>query len=66
RVRRAARLPRDRLALRARHEPESIMRVWLAQLDTPPVRWQKPPLGHGLTIRKYARLDLAFADLQGR
>ena len=55
-----------RCSLRRLRVPESIRRVWLAQLDTPPVRWRKAPLGRGLTIRKYARLDLAFADLQGR
>ncbi|MFW5789074.1 MAG: hypothetical protein ACOCW3_03945 [Spirochaetota bacterium] len=49
-----------------RHVPESMHAVWLSRLDTPPVRWRKGQRGSEPVATKYARVDSAFADLQGR
>jgi hypothetical protein len=55
-----------RRSLRRRRVPESMQAVWLSRLDTPPVRWRKGQRGSGPVATNYARVDLAFADLQGQ
>ncbi|MFW5716927.1 MAG: hypothetical protein ACOC0E_05735, partial [Spirochaetota bacterium] len=42
--------------------PESIRRVWLSQLETPPVRWRKPQKVSGPVPTQYAMLDLQLAE----
>ena len=47
-----------------RHVPmdESMRRVWLAELDTPPVRWKKEQKRTGPVVTQYAKRDLSYAD----
>ncbi|MFW5880643.1 MAG: hypothetical protein ACOCU9_03340 [Spirochaetota bacterium] len=55
-----------RRSVRRRSVPESMRAVWLSRLDTPPVRWKKRQQRSGPVPTLYARVDLAFADLQGQ
>lgn len=55
-----------RISLRDVPVDESMRRVWLGQLDTPPVRWKVAQKRTGPTITEYAKRDLRFADLQAR
>jgi len=48
-----------RLRLLGCSVPISLRRVWLAQLPTPPVRWQVGQKGTTVRIPKYAKRDLA-------
>ena len=50
-----------RRALRGVRIPESIRQVWLAELETPPLRSSGHP-GSPIPIRAYARLDLSLAE----
>ena len=51
-----------RYSLRGLPVPESIARVWRAELDSPPVRWSTPQTGRGPRVTKFARLDLAYGS----
>ena len=68
-TRRLARLEREfytrRHSLREMPVPESITRVWLARLDSPPVRWSEPQKGFGPRVTKYAKLDLSYGISAG-
>ena len=68
-ARRLARLEREfytrRHSLREMPVPESITRVWLARLDSPPVRWSEPQKGFGPRVAKYAKLDLSYGISAG-
>ena len=55
-----------RRVLRARPVPESMRRVWLSELEGPPVRWRAGQKRFGPLPTQYATADLAFADLQGQ
>ncbi|MFW6312667.1 MAG: hypothetical protein ACOC2N_02145 [Spirochaetota bacterium] len=59
-----ARLDREfftrRHSLRGMPVPESIRRVWRAELDSPPVRWNKPQKRGGPMVTQYAKLDLRY------
>jgi hypothetical protein len=50
-----------RRSLREALVPESMRKVWLAQLETPPVRWKTHRQPTPFTIPCYARQDLRFA-----
>jgi hypothetical protein len=50
-----------RIRLRATPVPESIRRVWLGEVPTPPLRWQVGQVGTTVTVPAYARRDLAEA-----
>jgi hypothetical protein len=54
-----------RLSLRFLPFPESIKRVWLGELESPPTRWRKGQKSHGPRITDYAISDLLFAFPQG-
>jgi hypothetical protein len=54
-----------RRSVRRRRVPESMMQVWLAELETPPVRWRKGQASYGPAVRKYAIVDLELANQQG-
>ncbi len=54
-----------RRSLRGRRVPESMRRVWMSELPTPPVRWRVGQKGSGPVPTKYARLDLAFGRAAG-
>jgi hypothetical protein len=41
--------------------PETIRRVWLCELPTPPVRWRRGQEGTTVTVPRYARRQLAAA-----
>ena len=51
-----------RRSVRRRLVPESMRRVWLAELATPPVRWRKVQKRFGPALTKYAITDLSFAE----
>ena len=51
-----------RRSVRRRLVPESIRRVWLGQLPSPPVRWRKGQTRSGPRLTQYAADDLAFAE----
>jgi hypothetical protein len=55
-----------RRMLRGIRIPESIRRVWLSQLPTPPVRWRVGQRSSGPVPQQYAQLDLSLADLHGQ
>lgn len=65
-----ARLHREfytrRCSVRARQVPESMRRVWLSQLDGPPVRWRTEQKSFGPPVRQYAVVDLALSYLHGQ
>jgi len=55
-----------RRSLRSVFVPESMRQVWLAQLQTPPLRWKTRGTSEKqFTVPAYARLDLSFAVPQG-
>ena len=51
-----------RRSVRGRLVPESMRRVWLCRLETPPVRWRKPQKRFGPVLTEYATVDLGFAE----
>ena len=53
-----------RIRLRATPVPESIRRVWVGELATPPLRWRVGQVGTSVTVPAYARRDLAEAYQQ--
>ena len=50
-----------RRSVRRLSVPESMRRVWLGQLEGPPVRWRKGQKRLGPVITGYAKLDLSFS-----
>ena len=46
--------------------PESIRRVWLAELDTPPLRWRAGQTGSSVRIPAFARRELLQGYQQAR
>jgi hypothetical protein len=64
-----ARLQREfltrRRSVRGRAVPQSIRRVWLSELRTPPVRWRTGQKRFGPMLTRYARDDLGFAQHAG-
>lgn len=54
-----------RRSVRRLRVPESMKRVWLGQLATPPVHWRKRQKSIGPALRQYAILDLHFARPAG-
>jgi hypothetical protein len=44
--------------------PQSIRRVWMAELSTPPVRWRAGQSSNTLRIPRYAVRDLGVLDQQ--
>ena len=55
-----------RRSVRTLKIPESMRRVWVSELATPPVRWRKGQERSGPPVRRYAKADLALGDLHGR
>ena len=55
-----------RRSVRRRRVPESMRRVWVAELATPPVRWRVGQKSSGPVPTQYARVDLAFAFQHGQ
>ena len=55
-----------RRSLRGITVEHSLRQVWLAHLESPPVRWSKPQKRSGPRITHYAKLDLGFANPQGQ
>lgn len=51
-----------RRSLRGLVVPESIRRVWCAELQSPPIRWNTTSRQHRPPVRTYAKVDLAFAQ----
>jgi hypothetical protein len=45
--------------------PETIRRVWMCELPTPPIRWRTGQRGTTVTVPAFARRDLAGAYQQG-
>ena len=54
-----------RISLRGIPMRESMRQVWLAELDSPPVRWKKGQKRRGPRVPDYAKLDLKFANQEG-
>lgn len=48
-----------RLRPRVATVPETIRRVWLGLLDTPPIRWKAGQTGTSVRIPAFARRDFA-------
>ena len=55
-----------RHSLRRLPVPESIRRVWTAELDSPPVRWSEPLERRGPAITQFALVDLSYGIPQGQ
>ena len=55
-----------RISLRNVPIDESMVRVWLGELDTPPVRWRVAQKRTGPVVTQYAKRDLSYAKHQGR
>ena len=51
-----------RHSLRGLPVPESIRRVWSAELDSPPVRWSEPQKNWGPRVTKFAMQDLRYGS----
>jgi hypothetical protein len=54
-----------RIRVRGLAVPESIRRVWMLEVPTPPVRWRVGQTGTSLRLPAFARRDLAEAFQQG-
>ena len=50
-----------RCSLRSLAVPQSIRRVWTAELDSPPVRWRRAQKTRGPRVPAFALRDLSFA-----
>ena len=48
-----------------RRMPESMRKVWLGELCTPPVRWRVRQKGTDVRIAQYAMRDLKISELHG-
>ena len=55
---------RRRIRIGEERVPQSIRRVWMAELATPPVRWKAGQKGKTLRIPRYAVRDLGVSDQQ--
>jgi hypothetical protein len=44
--------------------PETLRRVWMCELPTPPVRWRRGQRGTSVRVPAYAVADLAEAGQQ--
>ena len=55
-----------RIRLVGRMVPESIARVWLSEIQTPPVRWRAGQSGTMVRIPGFARADLAAGLMMPR